>query len=333
VLRHTAELWQELRHANLFVTGGTGFFGRWMVESFLRANEEFDLQARVTILTRNPRRAAAGAPHAMTHPAVTLVPGNVTTFRYPDGEWTHVLHMATETDAPTGASLSRASFETAVLGTRRVVALARHRGVRKLLLTSSGAVYGPQPSACERVPEVHPGAPDPCDPAAGYAHGKRAAESLCAIAVAEWELQCKIARCFAFVGPSMLLNANFAIGNFIQDALHRDRIEVTGDGTPVRSYLYAADLCVWLWRILCEGEAGRPYNVGSPVPITIAALAHLVSEVVGTGRPVVVAGKPRIDAVRQRYVPDVSRAESELGLRVIVGLEDAVARTARWFAS
>ena len=154
---------------------------------------------------------------------MTLQTGDVRSFDYPLLECTHVLHMATETALGVAAT---ASFRTAVEGTERVLGLAARRGVRKLLLTSSGAVYGTQPPDCERLSEEYAGAPRPEDASAGYAHGKRAAEYLCSVAAAQTELQAKIARCFAFVGPLLPLDANFAIGNFIRDALYRDRIDV-----------------------------------------------------------------------------------------------------------
>jgi dTDP-glucose 4,6-dehydratase len=328
VLEHTHGLWEELRGARLFVTGGTGFFGRWMLESFTRANDELSLGAQAIVLTRDPGRFAAAAPHVAEHAAIALQTGDVRSFDDPSVECTHVLHMATETALTPSAT---ASFDSAVDGTRRVLGFAARRGVTKLLLTSSGAVYGPQPPDCERLSEDYVGSPRPDDVAAGYAHGKRAAEFLCSAAAAQTRLEAKIARCFAFVGPLLPLDANFAIGNFIRDALYGDRIEVTGDGTARRSYLYAADLAVWLWTILIRGKSGRPYNVGSEADLSISELAQLVAQVLRPGLPVHTAEQPTPGANPARYVPATTRAAQELGLRSRVGLDDAVLRTVEWY--
>ena len=328
VLEHTQGLWDELRGGRLFVTGGTGFFGRWMLETFLRANEELRLGAEAIVLTRDADAFARAAPHVTGQAAITLHTGDVRSFDFPQTDCTHVLHMATEA----GPGMSPAtSFRTAVAGTERVLDFAAARGVRKLLLTSSGAVYGPQPPELDRIAEDFVGSPAPDDAAAGYAHGKRAAESLCSVAASLTGLEVKIARCFAFVGPLLPLDANFAIGNFIRDALYRDRIEVTGDGTARRSYLYAADLAVWLWTILYKGESGRPYNVGSEADLGIADLARLVADVVRPGIPVRIAESPVDGALPARYVPSTARAFRELDLHAGVDLADAVARTANWY--
>ena len=259
---------------------------------------------------------------------MTLHAGDVRWFDDPGTDVTHVLHMATETALEESPA---ASFRTAVEGTTRVLDLARRRGARKLLLTSSGAVYGTQPPDCERIPEEYTGSPRPEDGSAGYAHGKRAAEFLCAAAAAQGTLETKIARCFAFVGPLLPLDANFAIGNFVRDALWGDRIEVTGDGTARRSYLYAADLAAWLWTILLRGASGRPYNVGSEADLSIADLARLVARVVRPDLPVRIARRPVAGEPPARYVPSTARAARELGLSTRVLLDDAVRRTAEWY--
>jgi nucleoside-diphosphate-sugar epimerase len=326
VLEHTPGLWEDLRGGRLFVTGGTGFFGRWMLESFLRANDELNLGAEAIVLTRDPDRFANAAPHIVEQAAIRMHAGDVRSFDPPGQDCSHVLHMATET----ALASARASFETSVQGTRQVLDFAARHGVRRLLLTSSGAVYGAQPPEIERLTEEYAGAPRPDDPSAGYAHGKRAAEFLCAVAAAETGLQAMIARCFAFVGPLLPLDANFAIGNFIRDALYRDRIQVTGDGTARRSYLYAADLAVWLWTILFNGQSGRPYNVGSDEDLCISDLALLVAQVLRPGIPVHVA-RAAAGAVPARYVPSTTRAAHELKLQRTVALDEAVSRTAEWY--
>jgi dTDP-glucose 4,6-dehydratase len=326
VLEHTEGIWEDLRGARLFVTGGTAFFGRWMLESFLKANDDLGLGAEATVLTRDPARFATAAPHVAGHPAVTLHAGDVKSFDFPTSDCSHVLHMATE--AGPGMSQS-ASLQTATAGTERVLAYAALRGSQELLLTSSGAVYGKQPPDCERLSEEYAGAPRPEDTNAGYSFGKRAAESLCLAAAAESDFEAKIARCFAFVGPLLPLNEDYAIGNFFGDALDGNHIEVRGDGTARRSYLYASDLAIWLWTILVRGESGRPYNVGSEADLSIAELAGMVADAVRPGIPIRIAGIAT-GAAPARYIPSTARARTELGLQAHVMLDEALHRTAQW---
>lgn len=326
ILEHTEGLWEDLRGGRLFVTGGTAFFGRWMLESFLKANDDLGLGAEATVLTRDPARFAARAPHIAGDPAVTLHAGDVRTFTFPDAGCTHILHMATEA----GPGMSPiASFRTAVAGTERVLNFAGVRGARKLLVTSSGAVYGTQPPDLERVSEEYIGGPHPEDASRGYGHGKRAAEYLCSVAAATTDLEVKIARCFAFVGPLLPLDEDYAIGNFFGDALDGDHIGVKGDGTARRSYLYASDLAIWLWTILMRGESGRPYNVGSEEELSIAELAEMVANAARPGIKVRIA-QVATGVAPARYIPSTARARNELGVQAHVMLDEALRRTAQW---
>jgi dTDP-glucose 4,6-dehydratase len=326
VLAHTRGLWDDLRGARLFITGGTGFFGCWLLESFVWANDCLGLDAAAVVLTRDADAFVQKAPHLARHPSVTLHPGDVRTFAFPAGRFSHVIHAATTSSAPMDPL---PMFDTIVNGTRRTLEFARQSGTRRFLLTSSGAVYGRQPEELTHVSEDYAGGPDPADANQAYAEGKRAAEMLCAV-YADAVLQPTIARCFAFVGPYLPLDAHFAAGNFIRDALRGGPIRVSGDGTPYRSYLYTADLAIWFWTILLRGQPLRPYNVGSEAQISIADLARSVARRFTPESAVHVAHPAVVAHPADRYVPSVARARRELGVAMTVSLDDALTRAVEW---
>jgi dTDP-glucose 4,6-dehydratase len=331
VLEHTGpDIWRALRAARLFVTGGTGFVGKWLVESLLWANDRLDLKLSAVLLTRDPERFCRESPHLASHSAVELWRGRVAEFDFPSGEFPFVIHAATERYFEPDERQPASTFDLDVGGTRRVLEFARTHGSQRLLFTSSGAVYGRQPPDLVQVGEDYPGAPPATDTTGAYGQAKRVSEFLCAMYASQFGLATVIARLFAFVGPYLPLDRHYAVGNFIRDALAGGPIRVKGDGTPYRSYLYAGDLAVWLWTLLIRGESARPYNVGSGQAITIADLARTVADTVAPGTPVVIAGKPVAGAQALRYVPSVERAKNELGLRARLSLSEGIRRTLDW---
>jgi hypothetical protein len=153
----------------------------------------------------------------------------------------------------------------------------------------------------------------------------------CALYQSRGDLECKIARCWAFCGPHLPLDRHFAIGNFIRDVLADRPIQIMSDGTPTRSYLYAADLAVWLWTILFRAPALVPFNVGSEHDISILELAETVAATLNPRTEIRVAQQAVSGTPPLRYVPCVARARELLGLRETIGLEECIRRTARWY--
>jgi dTDP-glucose 4,6-dehydratase len=330
VLVHTPGLWEELRGQRIFITGGTGFFGSWLLESFTWANKQLQLDAEAVVLSRNPAAFLNKVPHLADDPAIRWLVGDVCSFEFPASTFSHVIHAATESGKQAGNTAPLQMLDVIVSGTRRVLDFALKARARGFLLTSSGAVYGKQPSELSHLPETYVGAPDPLSSSSAYSEGKRLAELLCALYHKQHGLETKIARGFAFVGPYLPLDAHFAVGNFIGDALDGGSIEVKGDGTAQRSYLYAADLAVWLWTILLRGQACHPYNVGSEEAFSIAELAEEVRRIVNPSAAVRIAGRASLNSSAQRYVPSTERARTELGLRPVIGLTQSLQRTAAW---
>lgn len=314
-------VWGRLDGARIFMTGGTGFIGRWMLEVLAQS----PARVEVVLLSRDPQGFARRAPHLAKRFQMTA--GCITGFDEPDGHFTHVIHGATDASAHMTEHNPKGMFDTIVGGTCRVLDFACRHGNSRVLFMSSGAVYGVLPPELSHVDEGWLGGPDPRDPRSAYAEGKRAAETLCAIYGKQSGLDVVTARIFALLGPMLPLDIHFAAGNFIRDAMAGRPIRIQGDGRPVRSYLYAADLAVWLWTMLAEAAPGSVYNCGSEEAVSIRELACRIAAVLG-GPKVEVLGRPDSGWNPGRYVPSTHAIRTDLGLCATVGLDDAIRRTA-----
>jgi nucleoside-diphosphate-sugar epimerase len=333
ILNETRPLWEEMRNKRIFITGGTGFFGCWLLESFSHINRTLNLDAQAMVLTRDPTAFAMKCPHLAADPALAFLAGDVRSFSFPEGEFQYIIHAATEASGRQAAEGPLEMLTTIIDGTARVLNFARTRATRKLLLTSSGAVYGKQPASLTHIPEDYLGGPDPLDPASVYAEGKRISEQMCALQSMHSSIEIKIARCFAFVGPHLPLDTHFAIGNFIGDVLAGRPIRINGDGTPMRSYLYASDLAIWLWTMLFKSPHLTAVNVGSAHDLSILELARAVVQSLNASVDTYVAKESIPGADIARYVPSVDRARRLLGLNQTVDLKEAIRRTAAWYVA
>ncbi len=330
ILQQTQSLMTDLRNTRLFLTGGTGFFGHWMLESLLFANRELDLQLGISVLTRDPERFRSNSPHLADDAAVALLAGDIRSFPFPSELHTHVVHAATDSG---GQQAQRPAYELAesiLGGTRRTLEFALKTGARRFLYTSTGAVYGRSSATETHVAETSRAAPDPLLLQSSYDEAKRMSEHLCVAYTEGTSLEVVVARPFAFVGPHLPLDQHFAIGNFIGAAIADEPIRIKGDGTPLRSWMYMADLAVWMWTLLLRGERNRAYNVGSEAAISIADAARVTAETLRPGLAVEIVGVRKKDAPMNAYVPSTERARRELGLRETVDLPEALRRTAAW---
>lgn len=307
----------------LFVTGGTGFVGRSLLDYFAESAARHGTRFEVVVLSRDPNAFLARFPVYASQSWLRFVAGDLDTL--PEAaRFTDVIHAAADTH---GVDDKIAWFHQLVTGTRNVLAFAAQSGVERTLFVSSGAVYG---SAAGEFPAeedaVH--APALEDATAVYGQGKRAAEHLCALFNERHAIGCVIARCFAIISPHMPFDGPYAAGNFIRDALSDDHaaIDVGGNPETVRSYIDGRDMAHWLCVLLSRGVSGEVYNVGSDEAVSIAVLARTIGHTLSVRKPV------RVDPMgptrsRSIYVPAIGKAAA-LGLRVETKLKQAIERAA-----
>ncbi|OPY91261.1 MAG: dTDP-glucose 4,6-dehydratase [Syntrophus sp. PtaU1.Bin208] len=300
-----------IKNKRILVTGGTGFFGK----SLIRHSPAF-YENDFVLLSPDVDELKKDFASLLKGKRIEFIRGDVRDFKFPETNFDYILHAATTS----GKIIPDDEMRSVVLdGTKHVLEFAvQKRHLSKLLYISSGAVYGKGDNRPLREN-------DPCEPETVYGKAKLEAEKLCL----DSEVPCSIARCFAFAGEYLPLDAHFAIGNFLDDCLKNREIVIQGDGTPLRTYLYAGDLAHWLWTMLLYGKPGRVYNVGSDDEISIRELAETVRKISGTTNEINILSP--ISASRpQRYVPDVSRARSELGLEVKTSIEEALRLTLKY---
>jgi len=317
---------------NILLTGGTGFFGKSLLRHCLELQGHGRCIGNLHVLSRNPEKFLINNPEFAVLKTVSFVRGDIlrkTTL--PVGmRYDSVIHGAADsTNGPSIPAIMR--FDQIVSGTRNLLDFAVRTGAQRFLFVSSGAVYGQISTAGAKEDDLT--GPAALNPRNVYGIAKKTAEHLCSLYMEAYGIETVVARCFAFLGPDLPIDAHFAVGNFIRDALWEDEIVIKGDGTSVRSYLYQADLAKWLIRILEHGKSGDAYNVGSDEPITIVDLARTVRDIISPEKVVKVLGGLNFARDRDIYLPNISKAREDLGLNVDFDLRRAIDLTANQIRS
>lgn len=332
VVDHTRHVWSDFRDARVLLTGATGFVGSWLLESLLFANDELGLNVKVTALVRDREAFAARLPHLANSLAVRVHVGDVRVADPPAHAFTHFVHCASA--APPRMNVERPDevVDVIVRGTERMVEEAESGRGARFLQVSSGSVYGPQEPGLALMDESHATAADVREPAQRFGAAKRAAELRGERSV-KGGVGFVAARVFALVGPRLPLDGQFAIGSFLADARAGRDLQLTGDGTAVRSWLHAADLSAWCWTVLARGTPGHIYNVGSEEAMPMLDAASRIARLAIPPLSVCVAGAADHAPAPSRYVPSTMRAREELGLDTWIPFDDAILRTWEWLSS
>lgn len=316
-LRNLTDL-SKLDNSNILITGGTGLFGKSILNFLIYVKEYYNFN--ITILTRNKYDFLFNYSNYNLD-FINFINGDIRDFD-PDKEYDYIIHAATPASDKLEKENPNEMYSIILDGTKNIINIAKKMNVKKLLFTSSGAVYGEQYESIKSFKESYSGSP-----ITYYGKAKKISEQL----FLDSNINVSIARCFAFVGPYLNLDIHFAIGNFIRDVIQNKNIIIKGDGRPLRSYLYTADLVIWLFTILLNSEDKSIYNVGSSNEISIYNLAKKVSNLVinYTGNIEVLA-KANYNCPTPKYIPNNSKIIEELKVKENYTLDESIKRTIEW---
>ncbi len=305
----------------VLITGAAGFLGSHLSDRFLADGHE--VVGLDNFVTGHPDNIA----HLIGRPGFEFLRHNISTYTFVAGPIDGVLHFASPASPVDYLEHPIATLKVGALGTHNSLGLAKAKGAR-FFLASTSEVYGD--------PLEHPqtesywGNVNPIGPRGVYDEAKRYAEAMTMAYHRFHGVDTRIVRIFNTYGPRMRPRDGRVVSNFIVQALTGEPITIYGDGSQTRSFCYVDDEIEGIVRLFHRGDA-EPVNVGNPDEYTVGELAELVVELTGTQSEIVVRPLPADDPRLRR--PDISRARAQLGWEPKVGLRDGLARTIEYFQS
>jgi len=307
----------------VLITGGAGFIGSHLCDLFLsRGHKVIALDNLVTGSTRNIEQLAG-------NDRFKFIKHDVTQYVYLEGALDAVLHLASLPSPVDYLEKPIQTLKVGALGTHKALGLAKSKGAR-FLLASTSEVYGDP--LVHPQPEDYWGNVNPVGPRGVYDESKRFAEALTMAYHRYHGVDTRIARIFNTYGPRMRSDDGRVVPNFIRQALRGEPLTVYDDGSRTRSFCYYSDLVEGLYRLLMSSEC-MPVNLGNPDEMTILDFAQKVLEVVGGASKIVfiVPEDQRTKDDPQTRRPDIEKAREVLGWTPKVGLEEGLRATAEWF--
>ncbi|MCE2962251.1 MAG: NAD-dependent epimerase/dehydratase family protein [Chitinophagales bacterium] len=297
----------------LFITGGTGFFGKNILKSILEDEIWINFFSEIVVLTRNSNKFLKEFPEFKSD-KIFFIEEDVRFFKSNRTDFEYILHLATDASKDLNDHHPLEMIDVILNGTKNILEFAdKQKELKKLIFASSGAVYGQIPLENHGVREEERFDLDFNNPINAYAQAKRTAEMMCSIYYERKKMPLIIARGFAFIGAYLSESAHFAIKNFERQAKETGKIIIQSDGNAKRSYMKGDELAKILLSLLTvKSNFYYIYNIGSDEAKTLKEWAHWIADKSGEVVVEILNNNTEGYSAGHNYIPNVDRMKQEV---------------------
>jgi nucleoside-diphosphate-sugar epimerase len=327
-----SEKLKKLSGEALLITGGSGFMGSWLCELVYYMNKTHKMDIRLFITARDRERFEFILPHVANSKYVKFIRSDIRSMTELPSEVNYIVHAAANPDNRFHSSRPFETMSTVAEGTGAILrAASRASNLHKIINVSSSSIYSQDLNNDDKFLENSPGMPLNSRLSSSFSDANRYSEALCSAARSELRLPITTIRPFTFSGAYQDIDSPWALNNFINDAINKRPIRIHGDGETIRSYMYGADLAVWVLVIMLHTKNGQIYNVGNDNGISLREVAQKVANCIQPVPSILLNTSLTTEINRSALVPNVTKAEKEFGLKQFTSIDLAIQRSVHWY--
>ncbi len=320
ILKKISPLKSQFKNKSILVTGASGFIGKWIILLLLELNTKYNYEIKIYFLTRNKKKFLKLNKEFNKSNQIIFIENNILNLDIKKYDFNFIFHLAGDLNKKNHNKLLQ--YDEIVTGSKIVFDYSKINNKVKILFLSSGAVYG------NFEKKIYHKNSDTVDFNKvlhnTYAYGKLSAENYAKFLHSFNKSKIKIARCFTLVGPYQMIGKGFAIVDFISLAIKDKNIKINSPLKVYRSYMFVADLIIWLIFILLKGEDGKVYNVGSDKPILLLDLAKKIVKLTNSKSKVIPNRKSLNNEKIQFYIPDIEETKKTFNLDLWTDIDQSI---------
>lgn len=319
-----------MKNKSIFITGASGFVGKWVVELLNHLNSNYQFNVQIFAYSRTIKEQSKAYPEIFNKKNIQLIQGDIKNLTEIDSSVSYVLHLAGSPDSRDHASDPVKVMNDIYIGTNKVLdASIRLDKLSNFTLFSSGLVYGTQPFSAPDITEESFYGLNCSSLNSAYSESKRAAESMAQSYRSLYKIPLTVMRPFASIGPYQSIDRPWAINNFIRDCLFSQPIRILGDEETIRSYMYPSEMAYWTLLALLNPVSGSSFNLGSSDGKTLRTIAQIVEHSFDK-RNGIISTVPVHSGLLTKFVPSISRFESSFNVKMKINTQTAIEKTIRW---